>query len=160
MKCKYLLQRALSLQITSLLCYIHVNALILANELKKLNAIEIEGVEPSVLIQDTTHKAFGIWEIDWSTVWLMNFCCKLFGYFWFFSSFFFRCAVILSFSQAVTMLSSHPTPKENSHLLSPSLTLPTKGKLVSFEEFNKIQVFQYIFHIPWQHPCIWNKVLK
>ena len=84
----------------------------------------------------------------------------LFGYFWFFSSFFFRCAVILSFSQAVIMLSSHPTPKENSHLLSPSLTLPTKGKLVSFEEFNKIQVFQYIFHIPWQHPCIWNKVLK
>ena len=76
MKCK-LLQRALSLKITSLLCYIHVDALILANELKKLNAIEIEGVEPSVLIQDTTHKLFGIWEIDWSTVWLMNSCCCL-----------------------------------------------------------------------------------
>ena len=76
MKCK-LLQRVLSLQITSLLCYIHVNALILTNELKKLNAIEIEGVEPSVLIQDTTHKLFGIWEIDWSTVWLMNSCCCL-----------------------------------------------------------------------------------
>ena len=132
MKCK-LLQRVLSLQITSLLCYIHVNALILTNELKKLNAIEIEQVEPSVLIQYTTHKSFRIWEID---------------YFWFFSSFFFRCAVILSFSQAVIMLSSHPTPKENSHLLSPSLTLPTTGKLVSFEELKKIQVFQYIFHIP------------
>ena len=76
MKCK-LLQRVLSLQITSLLCYIHVNALILTNELKKLNVIEIEWVELSVLIQDTTHKAFGIWEIDWSTVWLMNFCSCL-----------------------------------------------------------------------------------
>ena len=76
MKCK-LLQRVLSQHITSLLCYIHVNALILTNELKKLNVIEIEGVEPSVLIQDTTHKLFGIWEIDWSTVWLMNFCCCL-----------------------------------------------------------------------------------
>ena len=73
MKCK-LLQRALSQQITSLLCYIHVVALILANELKKLNAIEIEWVEPSVPTQDTTHKSFGIWEIDWSTVWLMTFC--------------------------------------------------------------------------------------
>ena len=50
---------------------------ILTNELKKLNAIEVEGVEPSVLIQDTTHKLFGIWEIDWSTVWLMNSCCCL-----------------------------------------------------------------------------------
>ena len=119
MKCK-LLQRVLSLQITSLLCYIHVNALILTNELKKLNAIEIEWVEPSLLIQDTTHKSFGIWEIDWSTV----------------------------------------TPKENSHLLPSSLTLPTKGKPISFRELNKIQVFQYIFHIPWQHPCIWNKVLN
>ena len=49
----------------------------------------------------------------------------LFGYFWFSSSFFFRCAVILSFSQAVTMLSSHPTPKENNHLLSPSLIITT-----------------------------------
>ena len=115
----------LSLQINSLLCYIHVNALILTNELKKLNAIEIEQVEPSVLIQDTTHKLFGIWEIDWSTVWLMNSCCCL-VIFWFFSSFFFRCAVILSFSQAVIMLSSHPTPKENSHLLSLSLTLTQK----------------------------------
>ena len=57
MKCK-LLQRVLSLQITSLLCYIHVNALILTNELKKLNAIEIEGVEPSVLIQDTVTSQF------------------------------------------------------------------------------------------------------
>ena len=77
MKCKYLLQRALSLQITSLLCYINMDARILANELKKLNAIEIEGVEPSVLTQDTTHKSFGIREKDWSTVWLMTFCCCL-----------------------------------------------------------------------------------
>ena len=77
----------LSLQITSLLCYIHVNALILTNELKKLNAIEIEGVEPSVLIQDTTHKAFGDMRNRLVNSLAHEFLL-LFGYFWFSSSFF------------------------------------------------------------------------
>ena len=76
---------------------------------KKLNAIEIEGVEPSLLVQAMTCKPFGKQEIDWSTVWLMTFC-------W--------CLVIFGFSflsfldaqqswaclSAVIMPSSHPTP--------------------------------------------------
>ena len=41
------------------LCYILVN---------DLNAIEIEGVEPSLLIQAMTCKPFGKQEIDQSTV--------------------------------------------------------------------------------------------
>ena len=133
MKCK-LLQRALSLQITSLLCYIHVNALILADELKKIECNRDRGGRTQC--SHSRHNPQTIWDMRNRLInSLADEFLLLFGYFWFFSSFFFRCAVILSFSQAVTMLSSHPTPKENSHLLSPSLTLPTKRKLVSFEEF-------------------------
>ena len=104
------------------LCYILVNDL-----KKKLNVIEIEGVEPSLLVQAMTCKPFGKQDIDRSTVWLMTFC-------W--------CLVIFGFSflsfldaqqswaclSAVIMPSSHPTPQK-SHLLSPSLSLPTRGKL-------------------------------
>ena len=84
----------------------------------------------------------------------------LFGYFWLFFSFFLRLAAILSFSLSCDNALIPAHPKRKWSLPSPCLTLPTKGKLVSFKELNKIQVFQYIFHIPWQHPCIWNKVLK
>ena len=158
MKCK-LLQRALSLQITSLLCYIHVNALILANELKKIKCNRDRAGRTQS--SHSRHNPQIIWDMRNRLVnSLADDFLLLFGYFWLFFSVIFRCAVILSFSQAVIMLSSHPTPKENSHLLSPSPTLPTKGNPVSFRELNKIQVFQYIFHIPWQHPCIWNKVLN
>ena len=96
--------------------------------LKKLNAIEMEMVEPSLLIQDMTCKPFEKQEIDRSTVWLMTFC-------W--------CLVIFGFSflsfldaqqswaclSAVIMLSSHPTPPPKGHLLSPSLSPPTREKL-------------------------------
>ena len=103
--------------------------------LKKINPIKIEGVKPSLLVQDTPPKPCGKWKIDSSIVWLMNFCLDM-RWSW-------------TFLSAVIMLSSWPTPKDNNHLLYLSLTPPMKGKPVSFTELNKIQVFQYIFHIPW-----------
>ena len=102
--------------------------------LKKFNAIKIDGVKPSLFVQDMPPKPCRKWKIDQSTVWPMNFCLDM-QWSW-------------TFLSAVIMLSSWPTPKENNHLLYLSLTPPMKGKPVSFREFNKIQVFQYIFHIP------------
>ena len=92
--------------------------------LKKFNAIKIEGVKPSLLVQDTRPKPCGKRKIDQSTVQLMNFCLDM-QWSW-------------TFLSAVIMLSTHPTPKENSHLLSPSLTPPMKGKPLSFTELKKI----------------------
>ena len=92
--------------------------------LKKFNAIKIEGVKPSLLVQDTPPKPCGKWKIDRSTVWLMNFCLDM-QWSW-------------TFLSAVIMLSSWPTPKENNHLLYLSLTPPMKGKPLSFTELNKI----------------------
>ena len=53
----------------------------------------------------------------------------MFGYFWLFFSFFFRCTAILSLSLSCdnALIPPHPPPK--SHLLSPSLSPPTRGKL-------------------------------
>ena len=52
----------------------------------------------------------------------------MFGYFWLFFSFFFRCTAILSLSLSFdnAFISPHP-PKKSP--LSPSLSLPTRGKL-------------------------------
>ena len=92
--------------------------------LKKLNAIKIEEVKPSLLVQDMHPKPCGKWKIDQSTVWLMNFCLDMW-WSW-------------TFLSAVIMLSSWPTPRENNHPLYLSLTPPMKGKSLSFTELNKI----------------------
>ena len=97
--------------------------------LKKLNAIEIEGVEPSLLIQAMTCKPFFLETGNRSVNSLTDDFLLMFGYCWFFFSFFFRCTAILSLSLSCdnALIPPHPPPK--SHLLSPSLTPPTRGKL-------------------------------
>ena len=53
----------------------------------------------------------------------------MFGYFWLFFSFFFRCTAILSLSLSCDNALTPPHPPPKSHLLSPSLSPPTRGKL-------------------------------
>ena len=83
--------------------------------LKKLNAIEIEGVEPSLLVQAMTCKPFFLETGNRSVNSLTDDFLLMFGYFWLFFSFFFRCTAILSLSLSCdnAFISPHPPQKKS-----------------------------------------------
>ena len=115
----------LFLKMTMPLCYIHVN------DFKKIEC-DRDG-DGRTQSPHSRHDLQTFWETGNRSVnSLTDDFLLIFGYFWLFFSFFFRCTAILSLSVSCdnALIPPHPPPK--SHLLSPSLTPPTREKLKFF----------------------------